>query len=246
MATGLKSRFFYRVKEKDFSETNYWAGTYFLIGRVKSIPTPYGDPNMVDVSTLEDLMEVQEEGRRSASSMELPIAFEKKYKDALIANEGTVLDMMIFYGTNGRGSEGITAFTGTESFRPDEATDDHLTGTINVAIKTMPIWIEDNYDVEVVEDSNGTAISVTLTPKSVEKAISLDKATASIEVGGTVKLNATAAPEGSEVTWASDDTSVATVSNAGLVTAVSAGTTSITATNDTVTATCAVTVVAGA
>ncbi len=246
MAVGLKSRFFYRVREKEFTEANYWAGTYQLIGRVKSIPSPYGDPNMVDVSTLEDLMEVQEEGRRSAVTMDLPIAFEKKYKDSLIDDEGKVLDMMIFYGTNGRGSEGISAFTGTESFRPDEATDDHLTGTISVAIKTYPSWIEDNYDVDVVEDANGTAISVTLTPKSTEKAISLDKATASVEVGATVKLNATVAPEGSTVTWASSDDTVATVNTKGLVTAVSAGTTNITATNDTVTANCAVTVVAGA
>ena len=167
MATGLKSRIIYREKTKDTGEANYWEGTYKLLIRAKSIPSPFGSQNMVDTSTLEDLVETQEPGRRSAASMEIPGAFEKAYKDEMVLNENKKLDFCILYGTDGKGSEGICAFIGTESFAPDEATDDHLTGTASVAVSTVPRWIEDNYDVEVVEDEQGYPTSITLTAKTV-------------------------------------------------------------------------------
>lgn len=165
MATGLKSRIIYRKKTKDSGESGYWAGDYKLLIRAKSIPSPFGSPNMVDTSTLEDLVETQEAGRKSAGSMEIQGAFEKKYKDALLDAEGEKLDMCILYGNDGKGSEGILAFIGTESFSPDEANDDHLTGTATVSVSTVPRWIEDNYTVTVVEDENGYPTSVTLTTK---------------------------------------------------------------------------------
>lgn len=166
MATGLKSRIIYRKKTKETSATDYWAGEYKLLIRAKSIPSPFGALNMKDTSTLEDLVETQEPGRRSAGSMEVSGAFEKKYKDELIALEGEKLDMCILYGTDGKGGEGVCAFLGTESFAPDEATDDHLTGTASISIQSVPRWIEDKYDVEVEEDENGYPTQITLTKKS--------------------------------------------------------------------------------
>lgn len=76
--------------------------------------------------------------------------------------------------------------------------------------------------------------------------MSLDKATSSIAVGGTDTLTATVTPNNATVqtvTWASDDTSVATVSD-GTVTGVAAGTATITVTtvDGSFTDTCAVTV----
>ena len=79
MATGLKSRIIYREQTKSPDEENYWEGTYKLLIRAKSIPSPIGTPNMVDTSTLEDLVETQEAGRKTAGSMEVSGAFEKKY-----------------------------------------------------------------------------------------------------------------------------------------------------------------------
>lgn len=167
VATGLKSRIIYKEPSASPTEGAYWAGTYQLLMRAKSIPSPFGSQNMVDTSTLEDLVETQEPGRRSAGSMEIPGAFEKAYKDEMVENEGKKLDFCILYGTDGKGSEGICAFKGTESFAPDEATDDHLTGTATVAISTVPRWIEDDYDVSVVEDPDtGYPTSITLTKKT--------------------------------------------------------------------------------
>ena len=167
MATGLKSRIIYREKTRETDEANYWAGEYNLLIRAKSIPSPFGDRNMVDTSTLEDLVETQEPGRRSAGSMDVEGAFEKKYKDKLVTLEDKKIDICILYGTDGKGSEGILGFIGSESFVPGEATDDHLTGTASIAVATVPRWIEDNYDVSVVEDENGYPTSITLTAKAV-------------------------------------------------------------------------------
>ena len=78
--------------------------------------------------------------------------------------------------------------------------------------------------------------------------VTLDKTTATVEVGASVSLAATVAPSNATnktVTWTSSDNTVATVSG-GKVTGVKAGTATITATtaDGNKTATCAVTVTA--
>ena len=80
--------------------------------------------------------------------------------------------------------------------------------------------------------------------------ITLDKSTLSLTVGGaTGSISATVSPVGSTVTWKSSDTAIATVSS-GTVTAVKAGTCTVTASitvdGVTYTAACAVTVAAQA
>lgn len=171
MATGLKSRIAYKTPTASATSGDYWAGTYKLLLRAKSIPSPFGSQNMVDTSTLEDLVETQEMGRRSAGSMEVEGAFEKKYKDEMVTNEGKKLDFIILYGTDGKGSEGICAFIGQESFAPGEASDDHLTGTATVSVQTVPKWIEDNYEVAVTEDDQGYPTAITLTKKRVDQSL---------------------------------------------------------------------------
>ena len=61
-------------------------------------------------------------------------------------------------------------------------------------------------------------------------------------LGSTSQLTAITVPAGGTVTWASSDTSVATVDNTGLVTSVAYGSAIITATSGGVSATCAVTI----
>lgn len=76
-------------------------------------------------------------------------------------------------------------------------------------------------------------------------SISLDKTTLTLTVGQTSTLTATVLPENAHdktVAWQSSNAAVATVSDAGLVTAISAGTATITATGGGKSATCTVTV----
>ena len=246
MAIGIKTRLGFRDFDSQTTKANYWAGSYTPIVGMKSVPSPFGDDNMVDTSTIEDWQEMQEKGRASAAEMEIPMAFTKAYKDAVIAAMGKPLNFIQLYGTDGKGKEGIVAFNGEiTSFKPDEASEDHLTATVKVAIKSLGVWIENGYTATVTEDINGYPTSIVLAGNGSATAISLDKATATVEVGGHVLINATTVPAGGTVTWTSSDETKATVSD-GLVTGLAAGSTTITATFGSVSATCTVTVSAGA
>ena len=83
---------------------------------------------------------------------------------------------------------------------------------------------------------------------SIGAYVKLDKKTATVAVEGTTTLTADKYPASATVTWASSDSTVATVSN-GTVTGVKAGTANITASitvdGETYTDTCVVTVSAG-
>ena len=83
----------------------------------------------------------------------------------------------------------------------------------------------------------------TLSDLSIVTALSVSPATATVAVAAAETITATVTPSSfTNVTWTSSNESVATVSAAGVVTGVSAGTATITATAGGKTATCAVTV----
>jgi len=100
------------------------------------------------------------------------------------------------------------------------------------------LFMEGYADGSFTVNRQGNAVSVT--------GVTLDKTTASITVGNTVQLTATVSPSNATskgVTWASSDTSVATVDANGKVKGVKSGTATITVTTDDggYTATCKVT-----
>lgn len=80
---------------------------------------------------------------------------------------------------------------------------------------------------------------------TVTPSVTLDKETLTIPVNGVEKLNASVTPAGTTVTWTTSDATKATVSD-GTVTGVAAGSATITAKAGDATATCTVTVSAGA
>ena len=126
------------------------------------------------------------------------------------------------------------------------------------------LWTSDNPDVATV-DGNGiiTAISAgtaTITAKAGKitatcvitvtvpvSSVTLDKTTLALTEGETYKLTATVSPEDATnqgISWRSSDSRVATVDDNGLVTAIGAGTATVTVTmaDGGLTATCEVTV----
>lgn len=118
--------------------------------------------------------------------------------------------------------------------------------TVSVsAIKAGTATITATPTINGVDGASATCtITVSEDPKPT---ISLDATSIAMKKGESKTLKATVTPAGTGVVWSSDKTAVATVDNAGKVTAVGTGTASVTASVDDgrggkVTASCAVTV----
>ena len=143
--------------------------------------------------------------------------------------------------------EGGTA-TLTATITPSNATDQNVTWSSDPSgIVTITPDTSDSKKATITATGTGTTtIKATVDGKSAEcsvtvnaaatvpvESVSLDKTELSLEVGGEETLTATVEPSNAtnkDVTWESSDTSVATVDTSGLVTAVSAGTATITVT----------------
>lgn len=145
----------------------------------------------------------------------------------------------------------------TATVEPDNATNKNVTwSSSNSAVAT----VDQNGNVEAVgagianitvttvDQSKTATCEATVTAATVPvTGVTLNKTSTSLYVGDTETLTATAEPSDAtnkNVTWSSDDTSVATVDASGLVTAVAPGTAVITVTtaDGGKTATCTVTV----
>ena len=136
----------------------------------------------------------------------------------------------------------------TSDTLPAGLTLDTKTGTISGTPTTANTY---NFTVTATNDSGNDSKEFTLTIDQQGTihvtSVSLDKTSLELTEGGTGTLIATVEPNNAtnrNVTWESSNTSVATVDANGLVTAVSAGTATITATAEDgrKTATCTVTV----
>ena len=100
-----------------------------------------------------------------------------------------------------------------------------------------------------VKDNAGKVGAITLTfeqdPFIAVTSVQIDPETAELEEGKTLELTATVLPDNATdktVTWSTDNEDVATVSEDGVVTALTEGTATIIATSGEKTATCSVTV----
>ena len=165
---------------------------------------------------------------------------------------------------------GISLNKTTASLKANETVTLTATVTPSTATNKSVIWSSSNTSVATVSSTGvvtakavGTAtITATTTDGSNKTAtcqvtvvetpatgISLNKTTASLKATETVTLTATIKPStatNKNVTWKSSNTSVATVSSTGVVTAKAVGTATITATTadgSNLSATCKVTVV---
>lgn len=128
-------------------------------------------------------------------------------------------------------------------------------GTINL-LASWSCWSDDAMDyvpgecvckMDIYEngEKGKTYIVKYIYMGGLEKSLTLNKSNATLFSGQTLQLFATKIPTSMNVTWSSSNTSVATVSKTGLVTAQNEGTTTITVANtadSSVKATCRVTV----
>lgn len=154
-SVGLLTRVLYRKKSTSGTTSSYWASEssnpWLPMGRPTSVPSPIGEQNMEDVSTLEDESEIQVPGRNSAASLEFEVTFTKSIFDEIYALKGVTLDIIMLYGRGGVGEKAKFGFKGTASIVPNEASEGHLTATITVAESSTPVLITDDYTVTVLD-----------------------------------------------------------------------------------------------
>ena len=140
----------------------------------------------------------------------------------------------------------------TATVKPDDATDKTVTwstsdasvATVSEGVVTAVKLGSANITAKAGEKEATCAITVEASPVT---SVTLDKTSASLKVGEKVTLTVTVSPSSAtdkSVSWSSNSTTVATVSSSGVVTAIKAGSATITVkTNDGgKTATCSVTV----
>ena len=243
--TSYLSRCIYKLHETDASGNTVFTGTYKLMMRVQSLPSPTSPPNPVEITDFEDDSQTYTMGIKTSDAKEITGNLDKEYFDQLLEDEGKQVDIMQLYGRDGVGGLAKSAYVGqfTPTVNDLGGVDEVIGMTCTVVQNTSPVWVTD--DFVVTDNGDGT---FTVAQGSVNPDIVLNKSNMALTVGNTASLTATTKPSGETVTWSSSDTDVATVSN-GTVTAIGAGSATITAQitvdGNNYTDTCAVTVTAG-
>ena len=243
--TSYLSRVIYKAHEEDSNGATIFSGTYKLMLRAKSIPSPTSAPNAVEITDFEDDAQTYTLGIKSSDAKEFTGNLDRVYFDPLLEDEGEKVDIIQLYGRDGVGGLAKSGYVGQFSPTVNDlgGTDEVIEMTCTVVQNTAPVWITD--DFAVTDNGDGTFTVTT----AAQPDVVLNRSNATINVGDTLKLKATVVPAGTTVTWTSSAGTKASVAN-GIVTGLDAGSATITAkiTVDGVdyTDTCEVTVEAGA
>ena len=140
----------YDPNQDDFS------GTYNLLVRAKSIPSPASAPNTVESTTFEDDTQTFEMGIKTADSKEITGNLEKEYLQGLNALAGQKVNIMHLYGTDGEGKVAKYVYVGQVIATPNDVggVDEILEMTATVIPNTAAAEVTDLYDV--VDNGDGT------------------------------------------------------------------------------------------
>lgn len=144
-----------RVIYKEHSEEGF-AGTYKLMLRAKSIPSPTSAPNPVESTTLEDDAQTYEMGIKTSDAKEFTGNLDKEYFDELLKVEGKKCDIIQLYGTDGIGGVAKSAYVGqiTPTINDIGGVDEIIEMTCTVVQNTTPKWVTD--ELTVVDNKDGT------------------------------------------------------------------------------------------
>lgn len=143
-----------RVIYKEHTTDGEWAGSYKLLVKAKSIPSPVSAPNTVESTTLEDDAQTFEMGIKASDSKEITGNLEKEYLDGIDDLGGKKLDIIHLYGTDGVGSVAKYAYVGQAVATPtdvggvDEILEMSVTVIPNTSAKkvTSTLTVVDNKD----------------------------------------------------------------------------------------------------
>ena len=144
-----------RVIYKEHSEEGF-AGTYKLLVRAKSIPSPASAPNTVESTTLEDDTQTFEMGIKTSDAKEITGNLEKEYLDNIDNLAGKKIDIIQLYGTDGIGGVAKYAYVGQAIATPNDVggTDEILEMSATVIPNTAAKKVTD--ELTVVDNKDGT------------------------------------------------------------------------------------------
>lgn len=133
-----------------------FSGTYNLLVRAKSIPSPASAPNTVESTTFEDDTQTFEMGIKTADSKEITGNLEKDYLQGINALDGQKLNIMHLYGTDGEGKVAKYVYVGQAIATPNDVggVDEILEMTATIIPNTAAAEVTDLY--EVVDNGDGT------------------------------------------------------------------------------------------
>ena len=144
-----------RVIYKEHSAAGF-EGTYKLLVKAKSMPSPVSAPNTVESTTLEDDAQTFEMGIKTSDTKEVTGNLEKEYLDNIDALAGKRLDIMQLYGTQGIGEVAKYAYIGQANATPSDVSgvDSILEMAVSIIPNTAAVKCTDDY--EVVDNGDGT------------------------------------------------------------------------------------------
>ena len=145
-----------RVIYKEHTTDGDFAGSYKLLVRAKSIPSPVSAPNTVESTTLEDDAQTFEMGIKTSDSKEITGNLEKEYLDGIEDLGGKKLDIIQLYGTDGIGGVAKYAYVGQAVATPTDVggADEILEMSVTVIPNTAAKKVTD--ELTVTDNGDGT------------------------------------------------------------------------------------------
>lgn len=161
-STSYLARVIFKEHTDSGNETDF-SGTYKLMVKAKSMPSPVSAPNTVESTTLEDDTQTYEMGIKTSDSKEVTGNLEKEYLDAIDGLSGKKIDIIQLYGTQGIGEVAKYAYVGQAVATPTDVggTDEILEMSVTIIPNTAAKKVTDDFDV--VDNKDGT---FTVTKKS--------------------------------------------------------------------------------
>ena len=144
-----------RVIYKEHSEEGF-AGTYKLLVRAKSIPSPVSAPNTVESTTLEDDAQTFEMGIKTSDAKEITGNLDKDDLDGIEELKGKKIDIIHLYGTDGIGGVAKYAYVGQAVATPTDVggADEILEMSVTVIPNTAAKKVTD--ELTVTDNGDGT------------------------------------------------------------------------------------------
>lgn len=160
-STSYLARAIYK-EHTDSGDVTDFSGTYKLLVKAKSMPSPASAPNTVESTTLEDDTQTFEMGIKTSDAKEITGNLEKEYLDAIDDLAGQKIDIMHLYGTQGIGEVAKYAYTGQAIATPTDVggADEILEMAVTVIPNTAAKKVTDEYTVVDNKDGTFTVTSV--------------------------------------------------------------------------------------